>query len=86
MKKRKISSSGYNKIKPQVGYEKENLILVRGVANKTIISDFIIMSDNQNLIILHKDSIKTEKLYKFPIVISVNIIPKEVYSFCVTTN
>lgn len=66
--------------------EKENLILVRGVAYKTIISDFIIMSDNQNLIILHKDSIKTEELYKFPIVISVNIIPKEVYSFCVTTN
>ena len=66
--------------------EKENLILVRGVAYKTIISDFIIMSDNQNLIILHKDSIKTEKLYKYPIVISVNIIPETVYSICVTTN
>lgn len=62
--------------------DKEILILVRGVAYITTISDFIVLSDNENLIIAHKSKRKTKNLYKCPIIISVDKLPKNIYSLC----
>lgn len=64
----------------------DTLILVRGVAYNKNFTDFTILSDGENLFIVHMSLGHSDKIIKYPIIINVKSIPKTVYSACGQAN